>query len=500
MPCIILTGHPSSGKTTVAKLLRDRALVLQQQQQHNHSAGIIDHVILINEESECDSGTTKNECYQTPIAEKATRATLKAAFDRAVGDSTLTPTQRKRRLIIFDSLNYIKGYRYELYCISKAAGEVHAVLWVLNKPQIVREWNNKNNNHQPPPPPQQQQQQESHTRCTGSYSSALLEELIQRYEPPDERNRWDQPLFTIDMAAVTTLATTASVTASVTTSTSNDGTMENIVVDAATAAADSSPTMTHSSERRTPLSLSYLTTATRITTNTTTTTTKSELLQQSVYNMHDLGEALLLESANGMSTPHNVSHNNVQEEYAGNGIGIQTTATTTTANTTTVPKSKQTKSAFQRAKPKPKKESTVSATTTSCVMSPNDKPALYAYTPDDLWNMPSKSTSSSSCSNTKLKNTQTNRVGEATATLPWSSLQFNNKNNNDKKDDVLTTTGATDIVTTMDAQPQFRSLEEQLDDILYALLNNTKALKEGFSTQQHVVGQAIGWKAHYSDR
>jgi hypothetical protein len=52
----------------------------------------------------------------------------------------------------------------------------------------------------------------------------------------------------------------------------------------------------------------------------------------------------------------------------------------------------------------------------------------------------------------------------------------------------------------MDTQRQLRSLEEQLDDILYALLKNTKALKEGISTQQHVVGQAIGWKSHYSDR
>ncbi len=113
MPCIIITGHPGAGKTTVAQLLRDRA--------RKHHA--IDEVILINEESECSNnnnnnnnnndddanGCIKQSCYETPSAEKKTRGTLKSAFDRAVGVS-MPPSQRKRRLIILDSLNYIKGF------------------------------------------------------------------------------------------------------------------------------------------------------------------------------------------------------------------------------------------------------------------------------------------------------------------------------------------------------------------------------------------------------
>jgi tRNA uridine 5-carbamoylmethylation protein Kti12 len=483
MPCIILTGHPSSGKTTVAKLLRDRALLLQQHQQQ--SGRLIDQVILINEESECESFPTKNDCYQTPIAEKATRATLKAAFDRVVGDSSLTPTQRKRRLIIFDSLNYIKGYRYELYCISKAAGEVHGVLWVLNKPQLVREWNSKKNS----------QQHQNHSCFKGSYSLEVLEELIQRYEPPDERNRWDQPLFTIDMAVVTT--TTTASTASVTST-------KNLSVESDILAIDSPPTSINHVESKTPStephsgsppsSSSYTNTTRMTTTITATTTTKSELLQQSVYNMHGLGEALRLDSSVGIdartSQHDSMSHGDVQENYAGKDIGTQTTVTSTT-----VPKNMPSKSAFQRARPKTRKGSTLTAAGASSTVTPNDNPALYAYTPDDLWAKPSSSSSSSS-SPAATRSTHANFAGARPMTPSTTPHLYVDNNSHN----VPTAVEVTTDDATMDDQRQLRSLEEQLDDILYALLKNTKALKEGISTQQHVVGQAIGWKSHYTDR
>ena len=219
MPCLIITGHPCSGKTTLAKKLREVAL-------EHYSPSVIDDVILINEESEfllhdddggngSDNGSgngrhnnhdgyTKESWYINQLAEKQTRGTLKAAFDRVVGrkeSSTATATapstaitpsnrpsppssssKRKRRtLVILDSMNYIKGFRYELHCISKAAGEQHGVLWVLNRRQYVEEWN-KDANH---------------------YSPGLLKELISRFEPPDDRNRWDKPLFTVDVAPST---------------------------------------------------------------------------------------------------------------------------------------------------------------------------------------------------------------------------------------------------------------------------------------------------------
>jgi tRNA uridine 5-carbamoylmethylation protein Kti12 len=257
MPSLIITGHPCSGKTTLAIKLREIAL--------KHPS--IDHVIIINEESEGlgrhgdsegdghrnddknDAGATsgssqqqhplRESYYTNQLAEKQTRGTLKAAFDRVVGrKDTLfgcggggdsTPSKR-RTLVILDSMNYIKGFRYELHCISKAAGEQHGVLWVLNRRAAVEEWN-KHSNH---------------------YSSHLLQELISRYEPPDDRNRWDKPLFTVDVAPV--------------------------------------PPPSSASGAETETTTASSTTAQS---STNTTDAASEALQNSVYNMHTLSDVLI---------------------------------------------------------------------------------------------------------------------------------------------------------------------------------------------------------------
>lgn len=170
MPSLILTGYPSAGKTTVAQVLKERALKRSD----------IRDVIVINEESSCPD-QTKQQCYETSLSEKQSRAALKSAFDRAIS------TSNKQTLVILDSLNYIKGFRYELHCLAKAAGERHGILWVLNHASVVEKWN------------------ADHVIEQGekaAYSTSLLQELIQRFEPPDERNRWDKPLFTIDVAPI----------------------------------------------------------------------------------------------------------------------------------------------------------------------------------------------------------------------------------------------------------------------------------------------------------
>ena len=177
MPSLILTGYPASGKTTVCQILKERALQLQPR-------GIIEEVIIINEESACPDWT-RQQCYETSLAEKKTRAALKSAFDRALA----TSNNKKTTLVILDSLNYIKGFRYELHCLSKAAGERHGILWILNHASVVEEWN---------------EQRLPSVMGREAYSKEQLQELILRYEPPDERNRWDKPMFSVDVAPRTT--------------------------------------------------------------------------------------------------------------------------------------------------------------------------------------------------------------------------------------------------------------------------------------------------------
>jgi protein KTI12 len=168
MPCLIFTGHPCAGKSTLAEKFRERAL--------EHSSNSIKKVVIVNEQLACPDHTTL-ACYETSHAEKGTRGALKSSFDRVVASADDTT------LVILDSLNYIKGFRYELFCISKAAKERHAIIWVLNDVSVAREWNSQRSQETP----------------DTYYTDELLQQLIQRYEPPDDRNRWDKPLYRVDV-------------------------------------------------------------------------------------------------------------------------------------------------------------------------------------------------------------------------------------------------------------------------------------------------------------
>jgi protein KTI12 len=134
---------------------------------------------------------TKRECYLTSQTEKSTRSAIKACVDRYLTKSSDDKTTQSKRLVIVDSLNYIKGYRYELHCLSKAAREKHGVIWVLNSSSVAKKWNQKRSQQQP----------------DAYYTEQQMEELQQRYEPPDARNRWDKPLYRIDLTPSTTTAT-----------------------------------------------------------------------------------------------------------------------------------------------------------------------------------------------------------------------------------------------------------------------------------------------------
>lgn len=43
--------------------------------------------------------------------------------------------------MIADALNYIKGFRYQLYCIARAIGTPHCVVQTGVPVDIAKEWN-----------------------------------------------------------------------------------------------------------------------------------------------------------------------------------------------------------------------------------------------------------------------------------------------------------------------------------------------------------------------
>ena len=83
------------------------------------------------------------------------------------------------RIVIVDSLNYIKGYRYELYCLSKHVKTPQCILHCDVSPDVALTWNSSRRDE------------------TERYAPDVFDSLVMRYEKPDSRNRWDSPLFVV---------------------------------------------------------------------------------------------------------------------------------------------------------------------------------------------------------------------------------------------------------------------------------------------------------------
>ena len=84
----------------------------------------------------------------------------------------------KSDVLILDSSNYIKGFRYELYCVTKSAQTPHSVIHCDINPPQASEWN------------QGRAKEEQ-------YTQEVFDGLVMRFESPENRNRWDSPLFVV---------------------------------------------------------------------------------------------------------------------------------------------------------------------------------------------------------------------------------------------------------------------------------------------------------------
>jgi protein KTI12 len=96
MPLLIMVGVPCAGKSTRA--LQIAKYLTEEKKMDVH---------IVNEEL---LGLNKADYYKDPQQEKILRASLKSNVEKLIDPS---------RVVILDSLNYIKGYRYELYCLAR---------------------------------------------------------------------------------------------------------------------------------------------------------------------------------------------------------------------------------------------------------------------------------------------------------------------------------------------------------------------------------------------
>lgn len=156
MALVVICGQPCSGKSTAALCLAGAL----KESEANPS------VRIINEES---FHLDRNQSYANMPAEKNLRGVLRSEVDRSVS---------KDNIIVVDSLNSIKGYRYELWCLARAAGIRYCVLYCDVDETHCREWN-----------------EERRQKGEAAYEDNIFEDLVRRFERPDRRNRWDSPLF-----------------------------------------------------------------------------------------------------------------------------------------------------------------------------------------------------------------------------------------------------------------------------------------------------------------
>lgn len=172
MPLILVTGLPSSGKSTTSQAILE--YMKTRLKDENDSR----HVRIVSDSDNLD-WDGRNNIYMSIPKEKELRGWLRTEAQRYIN---------LNQIVILDSASYIKGFRYELFCMAKEARTQYCVVEKLIDPEICWKWNSdrliKN------------EDQDLESLELG-YNRETFDALILRYEKCDENNRWDSPLFRI---------------------------------------------------------------------------------------------------------------------------------------------------------------------------------------------------------------------------------------------------------------------------------------------------------------
>ncbi|CBF86979.1 hypothetical protein AN2499.2 [Aspergillus nidulans FGSC A4] len=220
MPLIVLTGYPCSGLSYRAQQLATRLEEIQSQLVANGIIPPSKSKYKIHIVSTHDNVNYPRTVYDTARTEKEARGVAYTKAKRMLGRDSF---------VILDGMNYIKGYRYQLWCEAKALGttccvvcsrfsqfryEVHVGTPVdqciainearLRKKNASRpDGSAKESRDENPKPATNPSSSPDSTSSTESkdesdpYPPDLLNNLIFRYEEPSMNSRWDKPLFTV---------------------------------------------------------------------------------------------------------------------------------------------------------------------------------------------------------------------------------------------------------------------------------------------------------------
>ncbi|KAK8214720.1 kti12, chromatin associated [Zalaria obscura] len=167
MPLILISGYPSSGKTYRSEQLIDffKAKIAQADAADARLSKLTIHHL-----TDQNLGLSR-DVYAAARSEKDARATLSSAIKRLL---------TRDAIVVADAMNYIKGFRYQLYCEAKAVQTPNCVIHIGTPVDKCRELNAA-----------------ALESGSGGYAPELFENLVFRYEEPNGMTRWDSPLFTV---------------------------------------------------------------------------------------------------------------------------------------------------------------------------------------------------------------------------------------------------------------------------------------------------------------
>ncbi|KAH8653514.1 chromatin associated protein KTI12 [Xylariales sp. PMI_506] len=186
MPLIILAGFPTSGKTTRAKQLHEylteRIKTASADGPPKYRLHLISDQTLSISRSVYDLSSLPAHARSANASEKDARASIYGAVKRVLSD---------KDIVILDGLNYIKGWRYQLHCESKAVRTPNCILQIGIAKEKAKEINEERLRKQQEAPDEDAGEEEA------PYSPENWENLVFRYEEPNPMTRWDSPLFTL---------------------------------------------------------------------------------------------------------------------------------------------------------------------------------------------------------------------------------------------------------------------------------------------------------------
>jgi protein KTI12 len=193
---ILLSGFPTSGKSTRAKQLYEylaKHIEGQPEGHQRYRLHLISDQTLSISRSVYDLSPEKLPAHtrSANASEKDARAALYGAVKRV-----LSP----RDIVILDGLNYIKGWRYQLYCEAKNLRTPNVVLQIgcsVNRARSVNEERLRQREERLSKTEDAPPEESGEEGPEEPYEPSNWDNLVFRYEEPNPMTRWDSPLFAL---------------------------------------------------------------------------------------------------------------------------------------------------------------------------------------------------------------------------------------------------------------------------------------------------------------